>query len=326
MLESIPVELLIVLPLGLAAGVDLYLTLLFIGAAPTTGLWTTPLPGALGDLDPPGVVIVIGCFYLMEFAAERFPISGLVWNGFHAVIRPVSGALLALLALDGQPLWIVLLGCVLTGSLTSVTHAVRTGAAVLRWWTPERKPSTLLISAAEDAVVLGLAGAAIDAPEIAFGLGMAGTLALIPSGRSRIRAFIWALRMVVGRVFVTFGLRRWQRADELPAWVRETAERALAGAADHSIRGTRVGARGLPGASTFRTGWLVTTGVGRIFAFHGRSDRGNVDLAPMPVRDLVETDLYRRIDLETGDASASLLVGRGGPSRESLRAEFGSYT
>ena len=91
-------------PLALAAGVDLYLTLLFIGAAPTMGLWEAPLPGALSDLDSPGVLIMVGTFYVLEFAAERFPPAALLWNAFHAIIRPVSGTLLALLILDGQPL------------------------------------------------------------------------------------------------------------------------------------------------------------------------------------------------------------------------------
>ena len=74
---AIPLVLLALPPLAVAAGVDLYLTLLFLAAAPTTGLWETPLPGALGDLDPPGVLVMVGAFYILEFAAERAPPSAL---------------------------------------------------------------------------------------------------------------------------------------------------------------------------------------------------------------------------------------------------------
>ena len=57
-------EILILPPLAIAAGIDLYLTLLLIVAAPTLGLWPE-LPGALGDLDSPSVLITVGVFYLL---------------------------------------------------------------------------------------------------------------------------------------------------------------------------------------------------------------------------------------------------------------------
>lgn len=96
MLDGLPPEILILIlaPLAIAAGIDLYLTLLFLGVMPTTTWWSDPLPGALGDLDSLGIMVMLGGFYLLEFAAERFPTATLVWNAFHTVIRPVSGALL----------------------------------------------------------------------------------------------------------------------------------------------------------------------------------------------------------------------------------------
>ena len=55
---------LLVLPaLGLAAGVDLYLTLLLLGLAPAAGFWPA-LPGSLGDLASPGVLLLTGSFNL----------------------------------------------------------------------------------------------------------------------------------------------------------------------------------------------------------------------------------------------------------------------
>ncbi|HSG49968.1 MAG TPA: DUF4126 domain-containing protein, partial [Longimicrobiales bacterium] len=166
---DLPVELLALPALSLAAGVDLYLTLLFIGAAPTTGLWELPLPGALGDLDSPGVLIMVGAFYVAEFTAERFPVPALIWNAFHAVIRPVSGALLALLLLDGQGLPVLLVGTVVGGALASLAHTVRTGAWVLRGFTDTKHPAPLLVSVAEDVVVLGVVSLALDAPLWALG-------------------------------------------------------------------------------------------------------------------------------------------------------------
>ena len=172
MLPDLPPEILVLPPLAIAAGLDLYLTLLFLGAMPTTTWWSEPLPGALGDLDSIGVMVMVGGFYLLEFAAERFPTATLVWNGFHAVIRPVSGALLALLLLDGQPPLVVASGAILAGALASAAHSIRSGASILRWLGSAAAPRPLLTSLVEDVVVLGLVALVIDQPTWALAAGL----------------------------------------------------------------------------------------------------------------------------------------------------------
>ncbi|HKJ00898.1 MAG TPA: DUF4126 family protein, partial [Longimicrobiales bacterium] len=124
-LSAIPPELLVLPPLALAAGVDLYLTLFFLGAAPATGLWEN-LPGALGELHAPGVLLMVGSFYVAELAAEGWPSAALFWNAFHAIIRPLAGALLALLLLDGQPVAVQASGAAAAGLIASAAHASRT--------------------------------------------------------------------------------------------------------------------------------------------------------------------------------------------------------
>jgi len=327
---SIPIELLVLPPLAMAAGVDLYLTLLFIGAAPTTGLWDTPLPGALGDLDSPGVLIVVGAFYLLEFAAERVPPAALVWNAFHAIIRPVSGALLALLLLDGQPFAIVAIGSVAGGVLASIAHGVRTGGAVLRWLGTGAAPSLLLVSFVEDVAVLGLASLALDVPFAAFVVSALLCVTVAPFARSFLRAFGYAIRLALGRVFVTFGLRRWRGADELPEWVRAALEGDDVLAPGGALRGSPVGAWGLPGTPRFVVGWVVVRGGGPVFVFRRRRRTVRIDLSGMDATNLFETDLFRRVDFAVRDAGADraaksaafVLFGLGGPSMESLRAEF----
>jgi len=123
-------EILVLTTLAVAAGVDLCLTLLLIGAAPTLGLWPLPLPGALADLDSPSVLVTVWTFYLLEFDAERFPPAALAWNAFYAIIRPVSGALLAFLVLDGQPLILILIEAVVSAALASVAHLTCSWASV----------------------------------------------------------------------------------------------------------------------------------------------------------------------------------------------------
>lgn len=322
MLE-IPPELLALPPFALAAGVDLYLTLLFLGAAPTTGLWETPLPGALGDLDSPQVLIMVGTFYLLEFAAERFPPAALVWNAFHAIIRPVSGMLLALLLLDGQPIGLVIAGSVLGGALASLGHAVRSGGAVIRWFGTASAPHVLLVSLLEDAFVLGTVSWTLDAPRWAFFGALTLLVVLSPIAPSQVRAFVFAIRLAIGRVLQRLRQRKWLGPDELPEWVRRSLDDDDLFAPGGALRGSPVGAYRLPGAPGFVMGWVVVRGGTPVFV-HRRFGAGvRVDLGPLGAEGIFESGFFRRLDLRDPAGRASrVFFGLNGPSAESLTAEF----
>jgi hypothetical protein len=317
-----PPELLALPPLAVAAGVDLYLTLLLIGAAPTLGLWPAPLPGALGDLDSPSVLIVLGIFYLLELTAERFPPAAVVWNAFHAIIRPVSGALLALLLLDGQPFLWILAGAIVAGLLASVTHGIRSGGAVLRWLGAGVAPPNRLVSAAEDVAVMGLVSLTLDAPAWALGVTVVALAVTMPFTRSLLRAFRYAVSLIAGRVFVTFRQRRWRNADELPVWVSASLEDDDVLAPGGALRGSPVGAWKLPGAPHFILGWVVVRGGAPVCVFRRRGGTVRVDLGEVPASGVYEGDLFRRVNLTRTGSRPFLLFGLGGPSVESLRSEF----
>jgi len=318
---DLPPELLVLAPLSIAAGIDLYLTLLFLGAAPTLLLWDHPLPGSLGDLDSLGVLITVGAFYILEFTAERTPMAALLWNAFHAVIRPVSGALLALLLLQGQSLPVLAFGVVVGAVLTSFAHAERSGAAILRWLNPAPTPNVLLISLLEDAIVLGLVALVLDAPVWAFGVSVGMLVVATPGVRSRARAFAFAVRLVGWRAFQTLVQRRWLGQEELPSWVR----RALAGdvlAPGGGLRGSPAGAYRLPGAPRFATGWVIVRGGSPTFVW-GRHTGAVVDLGGLAAKRVSDTGLYRRVDLTAeGGTDACLFFSVNGPSEASLKAEF----
>jgi len=318
---ELPPELLVLAPLAIAAGIDLYLTLLFLGAAPTIGWWDPPLPGALGDLDSLGVLVTVGAFYILEFAAERNAPAALLWNAFHAVIRPVSGALLALLLLEGQSLPVLLFGVVVGAVLTSFAHAVRSGSAILRWLNPAPTPDVLLVSLLEDALVVGLVALVLDQPTWALWVSLALVVAAAPGAASRARAFGFAVRLVGWRAFQTLVQRKWLGQDEIPTWAR----RALAGdvlAPGGGLRGSPVGAYRLPGAPRFVTGWIVVRGGSPIFVFRRRGVRV-VDLGALATKQISDTGLYRRVDLAGASGVGScVFFSVNGPSEESLRAEF----
>ncbi len=249
---GLPPEVVILAPLAIAAGIDLYLTLLFLGVMPTTTWWSEPLPGALGDLDSLAVMIMLGSFYLLEFAAERFPTPTLAWNAFHTVIRPVSVALLALLLLDGQAPLVIAFGAVIAGALASAAHSIRSGALILRWLGSSPAPHPLLTSLVEDVVVLGLVALVIDQPTWALAAGVLLAEGGSVGGASRVRAFIFAVRLAAGRVFQTLGARRWTNTEHFPRWVWTALEGDVM-APGGGLRGSPVGAHRLPGAPPLRT-------------------------------------------------------------------------
>ena len=317
-----PTELLILGPLALAAGIDLYLTLLFLGAAPTTSWWEHPLPGALGDLDSLGVLVTVGGFYILEFVAERFAPAALVWNAFHAVIRPLSGALLALLLLEGQGLPILLVGVVLAAGLASLAHAVRSGGAILRWLSPATSPHVLVVSLLEDAIVLGLVVLALDLPAWALGVSVGLLLASGPSAPSHVRAFAFAVQLAADRAFQTLAQRRWLGQDELPPWVRRSLEGDVL-APGGGLRGSPAGAYRLPGSPRFSTGWVVVRGGSPIFVYRKRPHVLSVDLGSLVTERLSDTGFFRRLDLASaGGASCCVFFSVNGPSEEGLKAEF----
>ena len=319
---GLPPEILVLLPLAIAAGIDLYLTLLFLGVMPTTTWWSEQLPGALGDLDSLGVIVMVGGFYLLEFAAERFSTATLVWNAFHTVIRPVSGALLALLLLDGQAPLVIAAGAVIAGALASAAHSIRSGASILRWLGSSPVPHPLLTSLVEDVVVLGIVALVIDQPTWALAVGLGIAVGGSVGGASRVRAFMFAVRLAAGRVFQTLGARRWTKAEELPKWVCAALEGDVM-APGGGLRGSPAGAHRLPGAPPFVPGWIVVRGDSPIFVFRRRKRVGLVDLRALDAIDVVESVFFRRVDLKRIDeARACIFFALNGPSTESLRAEL----
>lgn len=317
-LASVPPELVALPAFAVAAGLDLYLVLLFLGVAPHTGWWDS-LPGALGDLSSGGVLAIAGSFYALELAAERWPPTALVWNAFHAIIRPLAGALLALLLLDAHPPSTRLPAALGAGLLASAAHAMATGDAVIRWLAERRVPRGWTLSLAEDAVAMGLLALALDAPT--WSLAATAILvgfALRGSG-SRIRAFAFTVRLAVGRAWRLVVRPKWSDPSEFPAWVRA----ALEGDPDPGggLRGCRAAALGLPGAPKLVRGWIVVRGRGPVLLY--RRGRRRLDLGEYAASAVGERGFFRSVELRTpGNTPARLYVATDGPGLESLRAEF----
>lgn len=317
--QDVPSAFLALVPLALAAGVDLYLTLLLLGLASHAGWWEV-LPGALGDLASPPIIVIVGGAYVLEALAERWAPAAIVWNAFHAIIRPLSGALLALLLLDGRPARSALLGAAVAAALASGAHAVRTGGWVVLWLDAVRHPNRLLVAMLEDVLVLGAVVLTLDHPGWAFG---GGCLAIVASGRiagSQLRAFLFALRLLWSRAWTTLGQARWDDQEAFPSWVRDSLDGDLM-APGGGPRGAFAAARRLPDAPPFVTGWLVVGGDERRYLYRAWRRVRTVDLARLSVVGVSQSAFFRRVSLRGADA-CHLYIGLGGPGTESLRVAF----
>jgi len=322
-MPSLPAELLVLVPLALAAGIDLYLALLVIALAPRTPWWGEPLPGALGDLDAPAVVLVLAVLYLAELRAERGETSALAWNACHTLIRPLSGGLLGALLLYHLPAPVALTGVLVAGTVAWLAHAVRSGRLVLsRWAPPTEGVHPLLASLLEDAMVVGLVALSLDRPVAALVLAVGVAAAGVPRGRSHVRALVFATRLAAARALLLLRQRAWVEAATLPVRVLEALE-THASQSGGTVRGTPAAALRAPGLPLFATGWVVQQGRHLLFVHRRRWQSRCVPLEGLEARAVVEHGFFRAVDLEGPERrQVRLYFFVTGPTAESLAAAF----
>jgi hypothetical protein len=222
-----------VLGLAIGAGLNLYAAVLVTGLGIRYG-WLHNMPGELGLLAHPAVLIAAGVMYLAEFVADKVPFFTPIWDGIHTFIRPVGGALLALSATADMPPLVKMLAMLAAGTLALGTHSSKMGFRLMAHATPE-PASHSVISVAEDFGVVVLLALAYQYPWVAlpvFGVVIVGIAAFLP----------FLLR--VAR-FVASGL-----AGRVASWMSITPEPEVPGA-------VRVFARRVKGVPRLAPGWLT---------------------------------------------------------------------
>ncbi|MBW3535776.1 MAG: DUF4126 domain-containing protein [Gemmatimonadetes bacterium] len=309
------------LPLALAAGLDLYLTVAVLGGALRLG-WERPPAGGLADLEAPWILGMAVVLWLVELFIERSPTGALVWNVVHGVIRPLAAALLTVLLLQGMPMTWVLPAAVAAGLVALVSHAARTGWSTLLWVTSQERPPRLLVSAAEDALVLALVALLLDRPEAATALGALVLAAAVGWADDHIRAFGFAVRLVWARTWGSLAPRRWRGPERFPRWVRRALDddRIAPGG---GLRGSPAAAVALPATGTYRSGWVVVRGGPPLFLCRIAGRVRAVELDPTATLDIYRTLFFNRVALAVPKGgAAAVLFPMDGPRIEGLQAEF----
>jgi Domain of unknown function (DUF4126) len=264
--------------LGLAtlAGINLYLTVFVTGMAVHFG-WVV-LPSNLQDLlvlGDPWVIAIAGVLYFMEFFADKIPWVDSANDALHTFIRPLGGALLAVLALGQADPSIKVIAALLAGGAALTAHAAKAGTRLVANFSPE-PISNIGLSLGGDALVLGGLGLLLWHPIVALivaivALGLTWTF--LPSLLRGVRATLWlAWRKVLAITQGSTGL-----PNELPAAFRGTLHRegvAVEIAAPCIIGAGPVKPKGI-------LGWLARLSDGRLLFISSRGGSSRVHEVPL---------------------------------------------
>ena len=172
--------------LALAAGLNLYATLLALGIAVRFDLME--LPAAYEPLGSNAVLAALVLLYLIEFLADKIPWLDTAWDLIHTILRPLGGAFLAIMAMGPGPPEIDVAAGVLGVALAGTSHVTKSSTRVVANAT--LIPGLgLALSLAEDAIALVLAALVVFVPLVA--LFVAAVLFAV---------FVWLLLMMRRRL------------------------------------------------------------------------------------------------------------------------------
>jgi uncharacterized membrane protein len=134
------------------SGINLYATVLTLGLLQRFHL--AHLPGDLDFVQNWWVIIVAGCLYLVEFAADKIPVVDSVWDAVHTFIRVPAGAILAASAFAHFDPSIRFMALLAGGGVALSSHGAKAATRLAANTSPEPF-SNILLSLIEDAVAIG---------------------------------------------------------------------------------------------------------------------------------------------------------------------------
>lgn len=254
-----------ILPLGLTAGINLYLTILVVGLSMRFG-WAPAAPSGLEALATLPVLIGAGVFYLIEFVADKIAFVDDLWDLIHTFIRPIGAVLIAtasltgldpailgaVAGLTGVSLNVGVVGALVAGVTALVAHGGKAGTRVaVNVASPAETVSNIVVSLIEDVAVALIAFLALRFPVAANVIAVTLLVLIVVFVPQLLRWAWFMLRAVLARLraFVT----PLRQPEPLPV-----AHRALLGGAAPDLS-ARCQAQNLRGANG-RYGYLALTG------------------------------------------------------------------
>ena len=125
----------ILLLVGWASGISVYLTVVILGISSRAG-WIE-LPGGLETLSHPLIIGLAVILYLIEFIADKVPYVDSMWDSVHTLIRPAGAAMAGYLAGTENGPTVQMVLALLTGTIALDAHAVKASARLAINTSPE---------------------------------------------------------------------------------------------------------------------------------------------------------------------------------------------
>jgi hypothetical protein len=156
-----------VLTSGWASGLNVYATVLVTGLL---GRWGG-VDGVPSALEQTEVLLAAATLFAVEFVADKIPYLDNVWDAVHTAIRPTLAAVIgALLAGEANDLNSAV-AAVLGGGTAIASHSAKAGLRLAVNASPEPF-SNIVLSLAEDSVVVGVLLLAVDYPWVALTIAL----------------------------------------------------------------------------------------------------------------------------------------------------------
>lgn len=150
-----------------AAGINLYATVALLGLASRFG-WVA-LPPQYRVFDNTLVIVFAIALYVIEFLADKIPWVDSIWDAVHTFVRPIGGAVLAVITLGPSSPAMTGVAALVGGLVAGSTHVTKAGTRVMANASPEPF-SNWVLSLGEDALVLAIAFLALTHPVLALGV------------------------------------------------------------------------------------------------------------------------------------------------------------
>jgi len=154
------------LGISFISGINLYATVAVVGLCVKHGL-VQGLPPELNVLAHDGVIFVAVCLYMIEFFMDKIPGLDTLWDTVHTLIRPLGGAMLALMQVGEASPAMEVIVFLLGASLAAAAHVTKAGTRLLVQASPEPF-SNVLLSLTEDVAAVGYAYLSLAHPTWTF--------------------------------------------------------------------------------------------------------------------------------------------------------------
>lgn len=148
---------------------------------------------SLHELANPWLITVAGVLYVLQFFADKIPWVDTVNDAVHTFIRPMGGAMLAVLAMGEADPAMKAIAALLAGGIALTAHAAKAGSRLVANASPEPL-SNIGLSLGEDVLVLGGLGLLAFHPEVMLAIIIVAAVAtwmILPRLVRSIRATLW---------------------------------------------------------------------------------------------------------------------------------------